>query len=206
MVSVRGENLRISIAQEAARLMSEGGIRDYQLAKRKAAERFGVSERGALPTNLEVEEARAQHLRLFQSDAQPARLASLRASALEAMAFLDEFDPRLTGQVLSGTADEHSYVELHLFCDASEEVGMLLMQHDIPYDFSEKRLRVTQEDYRYFPAYQFLAGDAPIELVVMPQSAGRQPPLSPVTGKAMRRLTAIKLRRLMDREAADAAD
>ena len=199
-MSAQGDNLRITIAQEAARLMLEGGMRDFQLAKRKAAERMGANTRGGLPTNLEVEQALVEYQRLFRADSQPMRLKMLRESAIQAMEFLADFDPRLVGSVLSGTADEHSYVELHLFTDAPEEVGMHLMQHNIPYELGDKRLRLNHEEQRYFPTYRFLAGDAPIELLVMPERAGRQPPLSPITGKAMRRVSIVKLRRLLERE------
>jgi len=34
------------------------------------------------------------------------------------MRYLREFEPRLVGAVLSGTATEHSEVQLHLFADA----------------------------------------------------------------------------------------
>ena len=68
--------------------------------------------------------------------------------------------PRLVGSVLSGTADEHSYVELHLFTDAPEEVGMHLMQHNIPYELADKRLQLNHEEQRYFH-YRFLAGTPP---------------------------------------------
>ena len=37
----RAENLRRAIAQEAARVMAEHGIRDFLFAKRKAAEQIG---------------------------------------------------------------------------------------------------------------------------------------------------------------------
>ena len=50
----RGDHLRSAIAQEAARLMAEHGIHDYLTAKRKAAERFGVSDASVLPKNTEV--------------------------------------------------------------------------------------------------------------------------------------------------------
>ena len=52
---VRGDNLRRAVAQEAARLMAEHGIHDFLTAKRKAAERFGVTEHAALPKNVEIE-------------------------------------------------------------------------------------------------------------------------------------------------------
>jgi hypothetical protein len=35
------------VADEAARVMAEHGIRDFALAKRKAAERLGLGARGA---------------------------------------------------------------------------------------------------------------------------------------------------------------
>jgi hypothetical protein len=39
----RGDNLRRTLAQEAARIMAEHGVQDFLIAKRKAAERLGVS-------------------------------------------------------------------------------------------------------------------------------------------------------------------
>lgn len=199
-MSVHIDNRRASIAQEAARLMLEGGLRDFHQAKRKAAQRLGVTDRAALPTNLEVESALADYQRLFRADRQPQRLALLRAAALQAMDFLADFDPRLVGSVLSGTADEHSFVELHLFTDASEDVAILLMQRHIPHELGEKRLRLGPEAVRSYPTFRFMAGEAPIELLVMPDRASRHPPLCPITGKAMRRLSASKFRRLLERE------
>jgi len=55
----RAENLRRALAQEAARIMSEHGIRDFLTAKRKAAERFGVTDGSVLPKNREIEDALA---------------------------------------------------------------------------------------------------------------------------------------------------
>ena len=41
--SIRGDMLRRAVADEAARLMIEHGLDDFGTAKRKAAERFGVT-------------------------------------------------------------------------------------------------------------------------------------------------------------------
>ena len=103
----RGNSLRIRIAQEAARLISESGIRDYALAKRKAADQLQVSDLGQLPRNDEIEEALYQYQRLFRFDEQPRRLRYLRTVALRAMEFLAAFEPHLVGTVLRGTADQH---------------------------------------------------------------------------------------------------
>ncbi len=90
--------MRRRVAVEAARLMSESGIRDFQMAKRKAAERLGANDKSQLPNNAEIEDALREHQRLFQSDEQPQTLRRLREEAREAMKFFKDFDPRLVGR------------------------------------------------------------------------------------------------------------
>jgi hypothetical protein len=48
---------RQRLAEEAARIILEEGVRDYGLAKRKAADHLGMTGRPELPTNTEVETA-----------------------------------------------------------------------------------------------------------------------------------------------------
>src|SRR5687767_10281158 len=98
----RGAQLRRAIAQEAARIMSEQGIEDFLLAKRKAADRFGVSDASVLPKNTEIEAALEEHHRLFDGDKHHGTLRELRRVALRAMKLLAEFQPRLVGPVLTG--------------------------------------------------------------------------------------------------------
>ena len=107
----RGDNLRRELAQEAARIMAEHGIRDYLIAKRKAAERLGVMDGGALlPKNSEIEAALAEYQRLFGGASHASALQAQRHAALAAMRYLSEFSPRLVGSVLSGTTDRKSVV------------------------------------------------------------------------------------------------
>ena len=98
------ENLRRALAQEAARVMAEHGVRDFLFAKRKAAERFGVVDGSVLPRNTEIEEALAEYQRLFGGDDHVESLLAQRLAAVEAMRWLREFQPRLVGPVLHGTA------------------------------------------------------------------------------------------------------
>ena len=88
--------------------MAEHGIRDFLVAKRKAAERFGVTDGAVLPKNTEIEMALVEYQRLFGRDAHTESLQAQRAAALRAMRQLSGFGPRLVGPVLSGTATEHS--------------------------------------------------------------------------------------------------
>ena len=57
----RSHQLRRRVALEAARLISEHGIRDYRQAKLKAAQRLGLDDEQQLPRNREIEEALREH-------------------------------------------------------------------------------------------------------------------------------------------------
>ena len=103
-----GDRVRQTVAQEAARIIVEQGIRDYRVAKVKAAERLGMNMRGALPRNAEIELAISNHPALFGGDSHADFLRSMREAALSAMELLNSFTPRLVGPVLQGTADENS--------------------------------------------------------------------------------------------------
>jgi hypothetical protein len=118
----RAENLRRALAQEAARIMSEHGIRDFLTAKRKAAERFGVTDGSVLPKNTEIEDALAEYHRLFGGARHDETLSAQRNAALSAMQMLSDFEPRLVGPVLSGTATEHNDIQLHLFAERAESI------------------------------------------------------------------------------------
>src|SRR5262245_13381083 len=109
----RSDHLRSAIAQEAARLMAEHGIQDYLVAKRKAAERYGVVDGPLLPKNTEIEEALMSRHRLFGADTHASSLQEQRRVALQAMQLLREFEPRLVGPVLTGSATEFADIQLH---------------------------------------------------------------------------------------------
>src|SRR5436305_6409243 len=115
--SPRSDNLRRAVAQEAARVMAEHGIQDYRAAKRKAAERFGITEEGALPSNAEIEASLVAYQRLYAAGTHDVTLQAQRRTALREMRLLAAFSPRLVGPVQAGSATEHNDVQLHLFVD-----------------------------------------------------------------------------------------
>ena len=187
-VSPQLDDSRRLLTQEAARIMSEEGVRDFLFAKRKAAERLGFDPRRLhLPTNLEVEAALAEHQRLFQSDSQPGYLRQLRETAREALLLFQRFNPRLVGPVLSGTASEHAIVYLHVFSDLAEEVAVFLMEKRIPYEPSARKLKSGSGQQHEYPVYKFVAGDVPIEVTVFDVDGIREAPSSPVDGRPMKR-------------------
>ncbi len=193
----RSNALRHMLANEAARLMDEHGIEDFGLAKRKAAERLGLTDRGSLPRNAEIEAALLERQRLFGGARHTDSLQRLRRAARNAMVMFAGFEPRLAGPVLTGTASENADVELHLFADSPEQVSFQLMRDDIPHELTERRLR-RDDDYVNYPAYRFVAGDTPIEATVFPLIGLRQAPRSPVDGRPMRRASLREVESMLD--------
>jgi hypothetical protein len=191
--SPRGEQVRRAIAVEAARIMSEHGIEDYRLAKRKAADRLGVADAAALPKNTEIEAALGEYQRLFVADSHAHSLTQQRRAALHAMQLLREFEPRLVGPVLTGTATAHADVGLHLFTDHAEAVALKLLDHGIAHEVAERRIRMDAERTANYPAVRFSAGEQIIDAVVFPHDGIRQAPYSPVDGRPMRRASANEL-------------
>jgi hypothetical protein len=195
----RGDNLRRALAQEAARIMAEHGIRDFLIAKRKAAERLGVIDGAALlPKNSEIESALAEYQRLFGRQSHLSALHAQRRAALSAMRCLSEFSPRLVGAVLSGTATEHSEVQLHLFTERAESVTLKLLDRGIPHAVTEKRVRFNAEQVRAFPGVRFEIEEQPIEATVFPTDGIRQAPVSPVDGRPMRRASTFEVEALLE--------
>lgn len=179
--------------------MVEHGVRDYGAAKQKAAERLGMSTRGSLPRNAEVEVAVSEHLQLFGGGSHANTLDELRRSALAAMVLLDTFTPRLVGPVLSGTANENSAVNLHVFSDHPEAVATRLDELGISYRSYERRLkshrgRGAKPDT--FAGYRFDHGEVVVEATVFPVDGIRQAPISPIDGRPMKRANRKAVRKL----------
>ena len=195
--SPRADHLRRALAQEAARVMAEHGVRDFLFAKRKAAERYGIVDGAVLPRNTEIEEALQEYQRLFGGAAHVESLLAQRRVALDVMHRLRDLQPRLVGPVLTGTATEHDDVQLHAFAESAELLGMRLMDEGIPFEVGERRVRYTAERVAQQPALRLEVDGQPVEIVVFPLDGIRQSPVSPVDGKPMRRADASEVAALI---------
>ncbi len=164
--------------------MAEHGIEDFLQAKRKAADRLGVNDVAVLPKNIEIEAALRAHQRLFGRDSHDHTLREQRRIALDTMRMLDEFQPRLVGSVLTGTATNYSDINLHLFADRSESVAM--------------RLLVDADRSVNYPALRFEANGRTVDATVFPIDGIRQSPYSPVDGRPMKRADAREVSELVD--------
>ena len=191
------ENMRKVLAQEAARVMAEHGVRDFHFAKRKAAERLGVAEDGILPRNTEIEAALAEYQRLFGGAQHDGSLYAQRQAAVSTMRLLHSFRPRLVGAVLAGTATEHSDVQLHAFADSAEALTFFLMDRHIPHEVDEKRVRMNAGRVLLLPTIWLEVDHQPVEVLVFSQDGIRQAPVSLVDGKPMRRADLAEVEALL---------
>jgi hypothetical protein len=195
--SQRTEDMRKALAQEAARIMAEHGIEDFLQAKRKAAERLGVHDVAVLPKNVEIEAALRAHQRLFGRESHNHNLMQQRRIALATMRMLAEFNPRLVGSVLTGTATDYSDINLHLFADASETVAIRLLDIGVPHEFYERRVKMDADRSVNYPALRFEASGRTVDATVFPIDGIRQSPYSPVDGRPMKRADAREVSALI---------
>lgn len=197
--SGKTKQIKREVAAEAARIMATEGQRNYLSAKQKAASRLGISSSLALPSNTEVELALKSYLSLYGGEQQRGHLLHLRKTALDAMSFFSGFKPRLVGPVLEGTADRHSRVSLHLFCDSPDELVLFLGEEGIAYKEEERRIRWYKAEYRQLPIFVTDANGVAVELCVFESKDIRQPPPSPVDGKPQRRASRREVALLLER-------
>lgn len=196
----RTSDQRQRLAYEAARIMAEQGVVEFDRARRKAAERTGIGDRRCWPNNEEIHEALLAHRRLFEEDRRGSELAALRQQALAAMRALAPFDPRLVGPVLTGSGDASHRVRLHLHADAPEDVVHFLIDQGIPWQQREVWVRYAGGLRRQHPALAFFAGNTPFDLIVLPRDARRNPPLDPVSERPEKGADVLWLERLLARE------
>lgn len=139
----RSKQSRARIAELAARFISEHGIQDYGLAKRKAARQLGLPESQGLPSNDEVDAALIQRQDLYDPLEQAAILSALRQQAIAVMAVFHRFQPVLTGAVASGAVSEHSLIELEITADSSKDFEQFLVNEGIEFKIQDRAGRMA---------------------------------------------------------------
>lgn len=168
--TLRRDLMREQLAHQAARIIAEEGIADFAFAKRKAAKQLGAADTQHLPSNDEVEIALHSYRALYQSDSHPDILRELREEALAAMQMFAEFNPYLTGSVLSGSAGEDSDINLMLFSDDAKAVLLSLLKNNIDFEDGEWRARIGGRE-EIVPSYT-LSSESGVQthIIVLPEN------------------------------------
>lgn len=195
----RSLDVRLELAEEAARLMDEHGIQDFSLAKRKAAERLGVrAQAGVLPSNLQIQERLVERQRIFDPEGRDRRVAKLRVVATNVMSVLDGFRPKLVGAALDGSATLNSAIELHVFSDSPEAVAAALEERGFRLRSSQRRYRFGRDTTEQIPGFDLLVDEEELNVMVFPERGSSHSPLSPIDGKPMKRASRATVLALLE--------
>jgi hypothetical protein len=180
------QQMRSRIAHLAARMIAEDGISDFGLAKRKAARQAGAPDSRNLPTNVEIEEALRAYHQLYQADEQPERVHRLREVAVEIMRLLAQFNPYLTGAVLSGSAGRHADVHLQVYTDSLKELEIFLHNRTIPFRTRELRVWIG-DSVESVPDLVLSTAEADVHVTVLSPNHRRAPLRLSVDGRPLER-------------------
>jgi len=128
------QRVREQLAAVAARLIVEGQLKQWQQARRKAAETLGLPLRGTpMPSDEEIVAALVTHQRLFGGDEHREQLRAQRETALEVMLALAHLSPRLTGAVAEGWAHAGSEIRIEVDCESEKMLDYALIDLGVEY-------------------------------------------------------------------------
>ncbi len=206
MRNTKSQQLRSSIACEAARLMYEEGIQQYLTAKQIAAKRllgrvYGKKMRYRpkdLPSNGEIKEALLYLVQQNEGDDHFYQLFAMRVIALEIMHELGAYSPCLIGSVSTGHVRQGSDIDLHLFTDSLEELEETLAQQEWNYELNEVAIQKNGQIKLYNHIY--LNSVFPVELSVYPTQEIRVVSRSSTDGNPIVRLKANAVEKLIQTE------
>ena len=138
-------------------------------------------------SNREIESALAEQNRIFGGTEHESMLASLRHVALNVMYELEYFCPCLVGPVLSGNITQSSAINLHLFSDTAEVIGMRLNESGLRNNPTLRKHRLRRDRVQEFPGYRIFTQEFEVQATVFPERIKAHAPLSPVDGRPMKR-------------------
>ena len=157
-----------------ARLAVSSAIWELKYFAMAASFRNGAPDSRNLPTNLEIEEALRAYQQLYQADEQPERVQRLREVAVEIMRLLAQFNPYLTGAVLSGSASRHADVHLQVYTDSLKELEIFLLNREIPFRTREIRVWIGDTE-AVVPDLVLSTAEADVHVTVLSPHHRRQP-------------------------------
>lgn len=116
---------RKKVAEEAARLLYLGYVKDYKGAKEQASTNLNLS---VLPSNFEVAEHLDEIAEQVEGRKRYYNLVSMRKVALYIMRLLEKHKPKLVGSVWRGTVNKNSDIDISLYSDEEHSIIEILKE------------------------------------------------------------------------------
>ena|SRR6056300_1537158 len=134
------KNTKLSVANLAAQMIMEEGIKDYFFAKKKAAKSLGLNENVSLPTNLQIDKAIEEFHKIFNQDTNIEFLEHFKDQALSVMDLFKGFKPHLMNELTKGIIPKFPEIKINLFADNIKDIEYVLLNSEISYEFSETKM------------------------------------------------------------------
>ncbi len=138
------KNIKVSVANLAAQLIMEEGIKDYLFAKKKAAKSLGLNENANLPTNSQIDKAIDDFNKIFNPNIDIEFLQQYKTQALEVMNIFKNFKPHLMNQLSQGIIPKFPEIKINLFADNLKDVEYVLLNSEMSYDFKEVKMNIKE--------------------------------------------------------------
>ena len=138
------KNIKLSVANLAAQLIMEEGIKDYLYAKKKAAKSLGINENANLPTNSQIDKAIDEFNKIFNPNIDIEFLQQFKTQALELMSIFKNFKPHLMNQLSQGVIPKFPEIKINLFADNLKDVEYVLLNSQLSYDFKEVKMNTKE--------------------------------------------------------------
>jgi hypothetical protein len=138
------KNVKVSVANLAAQLIMEEGIKDYLYAKKKAAKSLGLNENANLPTNSQIDNAINDFNKIFNPNIDIEFLKYFKTQALEVMNIFKNFKPHLMNQLSQGMIPKFPEIKINLFADNLKDVEYVLLNSEMSYDFKEVKMNTKE--------------------------------------------------------------
>ena len=134
------KNIKLSVANLAAQMIMEEGIKDYFFAKKKAAKSLGLNENVSLPTNIQIDKAIEEFHKIFNQDTNIEFLEHFKVQALNVMDLFKAFKPHLMNELTKGIIPKFPEIKINLFADNIKDIEYVLLNSEISYEFSETKM------------------------------------------------------------------
>ena len=141
------KNIKVSVANLAAQLIMEEGIKDYLFAKKKAARSLGLNENTNLPTNSQVDKAIDDFNKIFNPNIDIEFLQQFKTQALEVMNIFKNFKPHLMNQLSQGIIPKFPEIKINLFADNLKDIEYVLLNTEMSYDFKEVKMNAKESKH-----------------------------------------------------------
>ena len=136
------KNIKMTIANLAARMIMEEGVKDYFFAKKKAAKSLGFNEDVSFPTNMQIDNAIEEFHKIYNQDIGIEFLEHFKSQALNVMNMFKHFRPHLMNKLSEGIIPKFPEIKINLFADNIKDIEYVLLNSKIPYEFSETKTNI----------------------------------------------------------------